>query len=58
MWDHAATRANVETLRARGARVVNVEEGELACGYGGRGRMASPETIMAVIEEALEETTR
>jgi len=46
MWDHPATRANLETLRARGVQVIDPEAGELACGEEGIGRMASPETIV------------
>ena len=53
MWDHAATQQNVATLRGRGATILDVEAGELACGYGGRGRMAAPETILAAVEQAL-----
>ncbi|MBM4144069.1 MAG: hypothetical protein FJ225_10835 [Lentisphaerae bacterium] len=53
MWDHAATRENVAVLRARGARIVEVGSGDLACGYQGRGRLAALEDIMAAIEEAL-----
>jgi phosphopantothenoylcysteine decarboxylase/phosphopantothenate--cysteine ligase len=50
MWDHPATRQNVETLRARGFHFVGPASGELACGHEGRGRMAEPEEIL---EEAL-----
>ncbi len=45
MWDHAATRANVELLRARGVAFVGPEAGWLACGWEGEGRMASPADI-------------
>lgn len=58
MWDHPATRANVETLRARGVRIVDVGEGELACGREGRGRMADPEAIMRVLDGMLNEKRR
>jgi phosphopantothenoylcysteine decarboxylase/phosphopantothenate--cysteine ligase len=47
MWRHPATRANVETLRERGARFVGPEAGELACGWEGEGRMAEPADIFA-----------
>jgi len=53
MWEHPATQANVATLKARGVRIVEVGEGELACGYEGRGRMAAPETILQAVMEAL-----
>jgi len=55
MWQHAATRANVETLERRGNRVIEPGIGYLACGMTGAGRMAEPEEIAAAIErEALE----
>jgi phosphopantothenoylcysteine decarboxylase/phosphopantothenate--cysteine ligase len=47
MWRHAATRANVEQLRARGVTIVPPGEGELACGMVGEGRMAEPAEIVA-----------
>lgn len=55
MWDHPATRQNVETLRARGVRFVDVGSGDLACGYQGRGRMAAPDVIVRAAEESLAE---
>jgi len=54
MWKHAATRANVATLRARGARIVEPESGELASGLEGKGRLAGTETILAEVSAALE----
>ena len=39
MWNHAATQANVATLKARGAEFIGPEEGLLACGYEGLGRL-------------------
>jgi phosphopantothenoylcysteine decarboxylase/phosphopantothenate--cysteine ligase len=53
MWRHPATQQNVETLRARGARVIGPESGELACGWEGEGRMVEPAEIAAQIELAL-----
>jgi phosphopantothenoylcysteine decarboxylase/phosphopantothenate--cysteine ligase len=53
MWDHAATRRNVAQLRADGVRFVGPNEGEMACGEYGPGRMAEPEEIMAAIAAAL-----
>ncbi len=50
MWDHPATRANIETLTARGVRLVGPVEGDMACGEFGIGRMAEPEAIRAAIE--------
>jgi phosphopantothenoylcysteine decarboxylase/phosphopantothenate--cysteine ligase len=56
MWEHPATRANLETLRLRGAVVVDPETGPLASkGEWGAGRLASPETILARIEAVLAE---
>lgn len=45
MWQHPATVANLEILRMRGNAVVEPEEGPLACGMIGAGRLADPETI-------------
>jgi phosphopantothenoylcysteine synthetase/decarboxylase len=53
MWEHPATRANVETLRARGVSFIGPEEGLLACGYEGVGRLWPVEGIEAKIEEML-----
>jgi phosphopantothenoylcysteine decarboxylase/phosphopantothenate--cysteine ligase len=53
MWAHAATQANVKTLRARGVDIVGPVEGELAEGESGLGRMAEPEEIAARLEEIL-----
>jgi phosphopantothenoylcysteine decarboxylase/phosphopantothenate--cysteine ligase len=56
MWDHPATRSNLETLRQRGHRFVGPGEGYLACGMTGAGRLADPEEIADSI--ALEVRTR
>ena len=53
MWENAATKANVETLKGRGVRFVGPEGGFLACGDTGAGRMSEPEDIFAAIEEIL-----
>jgi len=53
MWEHPATRANVAVLRARGVELVGPNEGELAEGEEGMGRMAEPEEIAARVEELL-----
>src|SRR3954471_10256006 len=45
MWQHAATQANVELLRGRGTVLVGPEEGELAEGESGLGRMSQPEAV-------------
>jgi phosphopantothenoylcysteine decarboxylase/phosphopantothenate--cysteine ligase len=54
MWEHPATRENVETLRRRGATIVAPERGRLASkGEWGAGRLADPAAILAAVEEAL-----
>jgi phosphopantothenoylcysteine decarboxylase/phosphopantothenate--cysteine ligase len=53
MWSHPATQANVALLRERGAELIGPEEGELAEGETGVGRMAEPEAIAARCEELL-----
>ena len=54
MWEHAATQENVATLRARGVHVVNPDEGYLACGMVGAGRLAATETIAKKVCEVLD----
>jgi phosphopantothenoylcysteine decarboxylase/phosphopantothenate--cysteine ligase len=53
MWNHAATQENVEKLRARGVKVVNPDEGYLACGMTGAGRLAGQQEIVAAVRETL-----
>ena len=53
MWTNAATQANVETVRARGIELIGPEEGELAEGEWGVGRMSEPEAIRARCVELL-----
>lgn len=53
MWDHPATRRNLATLRADGVALVGPNEGAMACGEHGPGRMAEPEEILAAIAAAL-----
>ncbi len=53
MWEHSATRANVETLGARGVMRVGPGVGDMACGEFGEGRMAEPEEILGAIEAFL-----
>jgi len=45
MWEHAATQANVAVLRARGHAIIEPDEGLLACGTSGPGRLAEPVRI-------------
>jgi phosphopantothenoylcysteine decarboxylase/phosphopantothenate--cysteine ligase len=53
MWNHAATQENIEILRRRGVHVVNPDEGYLACGMTGAGRLASQQAIVAAVREVL-----
>ena len=49
MWTAAATQENVAALKKRGVKFVGPEDGELACGVDGAGRMASPEVIFKAV---------
>jgi phosphopantothenoylcysteine decarboxylase/phosphopantothenate--cysteine ligase len=53
MWEHPAVRANIATLRARGAHLVEPEEGRLAGGDSGAGRLAAPARIVAEVQALL-----
>jgi phosphopantothenoylcysteine decarboxylase / phosphopantothenate---cysteine ligase len=53
MWNHAATQENVEMLRARGVKIVDPDEGYLACGMIGAGRLAGQAAIVAAVHEVL-----
>lgn len=53
MWEHPATQKNIEILRARGVRVVQPDEGYLACGMVGPGRLAGTEAITGAVCETL-----
>lgn len=57
MWEHPATRRNVETLLAFGVEMVGPDRGELAEGEIGIGRMSEPDDIMAVAGRMLERAT-
>jgi phosphopantothenoylcysteine decarboxylase / phosphopantothenate---cysteine ligase len=50
MWQHAATQRNLETLQSDGVLVIGPNDGEMACGEYGPGRMAEPTEIVAAIE--------
>ena len=56
MWSHAATRGNIEILRARGVGIIGPDEGDTGEGEWGVGRMAEPEDIYARCRELLGET--
>lgn len=53
MYCHPATQRNIELLRGRGIWIVEPEEGELACGWEGKGRLADLETILETLKAAL-----
>ncbi|HEY2051667.1 MAG TPA: bifunctional phosphopantothenoylcysteine decarboxylase/phosphopantothenate--cysteine ligase CoaBC [Caulobacteraceae bacterium] len=58
MWLHPATQRNLQTLRGDGVRIVGPDEGPMACGEFGPGRMAEPPAIAEAIFEALRPTAR
>ncbi|MGH9573286.1 MAG: bifunctional phosphopantothenoylcysteine decarboxylase/phosphopantothenate--cysteine ligase CoaBC [Candidatus Acidiferrales bacterium] len=51
MWEHPATQENLATLRTRGVHVVNPDEGYLACGMTGAGRLAATESIVRKVSD-------
>lgn len=51
MWAHPSTQANIQRLESYGNHLLPVEEGELASGLVGKGRMAEPETIVAHLSD-------
>jgi len=53
MWDHPATQRNVATLQGDGILFVGPDEGDMACGEHGPGRMSEPLAIVAAVEAAL-----
>jgi phosphopantothenoylcysteine decarboxylase/phosphopantothenate--cysteine ligase len=55
MWEHAAVQENLATLRRRGVHVIPPEEGRLAGGDIGAGRLAAPELIVATVLEHVEQ---
>ena len=50
MWTHPATQANLASLKARGTLFVGPNEGDMACGEYGPGRLAEPDEIVAAVE--------
>ena len=56
MWNHPATRRNLERLRADGVRIVEPDAGEMACGTFGPGRLSEPELIVTAALEILNES--
>jgi phosphopantothenoylcysteine decarboxylase / phosphopantothenate---cysteine ligase len=57
MWQHPATRRNIATLRTDGIAFVGPDEGEMACGEYGLGRMAEPAAILDAIAGLLDTKT-
>jgi phosphopantothenoylcysteine decarboxylase/phosphopantothenate--cysteine ligase len=53
MWHHPATVRNVAQLRADGITVLDPDDGAMACGEYGKGRLPEPEAIAAAIDQAL-----
>jgi phosphopantothenoylcysteine decarboxylase/phosphopantothenate--cysteine ligase len=58
MWNHAATQRNLATLKNDGVLFVGPNDGDMACGEFGPGRMAEPNEIADAIEKALSEASR
>jgi phosphopantothenoylcysteine decarboxylase/phosphopantothenate--cysteine ligase len=54
MWNHPATQENLERLRGRGVHVVNPDEGYLACGMTGAGRLVGPDAIVSAVRDVLQ----
>ncbi len=52
MWQHTATRRNIATLRGDGVTVLKPDEGPMACGEYGPGRLPEPEAILRAIQDA------
>lgn len=53
MYENAATQTNIETLKSRGFRFIEADDGYLACGDVGRGRLAEPERIVSAVLDVL-----
>lgn len=54
MYENGATKSNLEILASRGVNIIEAGHGELASGLVGKGRMAEPEEIRAIVESHLE----
>lgn len=54
MWNNPAVQENISKLRLRGIEVLDTERGFLACGYNGKGRLCSLDTIYKAVEDTLE----
>jgi phosphopantothenoylcysteine decarboxylase/phosphopantothenate--cysteine ligase len=58
MWHHPATQRNLQQLRADGVHIIEPDEGEMACGSVGPGRLSEPERIVAAALEILQTSER
>src|SRR5687767_9525488 len=58
MWEHPATQRNIEKLRADGVRIIEPDQGEMACGTVGPGRLSEPDRIVSVALDMLKSTSR
>jgi phosphopantothenoylcysteine decarboxylase/phosphopantothenate--cysteine ligase len=58
MWLHPATQANLATLRGRGVQVIGPEDGPLAEGESGPGRLSEPDTIVAALSDSKPSTVQ
>ena len=58
MWDNPATQANIETLKAYGHTMIGPDEGSMACGEEGMGRMSEPDTIFSALLTQLSNTKK
>jgi phosphopantothenoylcysteine decarboxylase/phosphopantothenate--cysteine ligase len=56
MWHHAATQRNIATLRGDGVTILDPDEGPMACGEYGPGRLPEPTAILTAIQRQLGET--
>lgn len=54
MWEHRATQYNVGRLKELGYKILEPVEGELACGWEGKGRLVEPEEILIKVSELLQ----
>lgn len=54
MWDHKATQRNLATLKSDGVHFVGPDEGDMACGEFGPGRLAEPDAIADAVESLLD----
>lgn len=58
MWGNSFVQENVEKLKTKGICILEPTEGDLACGYHGKGRLPEPSTIYNEIKKILQKTTR